>query len=166
MIQGTWLMQGEDLSVPMEIRKKVFVEEQHVDPAHEQDAFDAQAMHVVMWDVNPKTDEKRPVGTGRIYYGDEGFMLGRICVLPEYRGQRVGDLMTRLMLWKASQFAEQITIHAQTAVKGFYARYGFRQTGETFMEEGIEHIRMQVKKAEITFPSECGEDCAKRMVEK
>ena len=32
------------------------------------------------------------------------------------------------------------------------------------MEEGIEHIRMQVK-AEITFPSECGEDCAKRMVE-
>ena len=86
MIQGTWLMQGEDLSVPMEIRKKVFVEEQHVDPAHEQDAFDAQAMHVVMWDVNPKTDEKRPVGTGRIYYGDEGFMMGRICVLPEYRG--------------------------------------------------------------------------------
>ena len=58
MIQGTWLMQGEDLSVPMEIRKKVFVEEQHVDPAHEMDALDTQAMHVVMWDVNPKTDEK------------------------------------------------------------------------------------------------------------
>ena len=30
------------------------MEEQHVDPAHEQDAFDAQAMHVVVWDVNPK----------------------------------------------------------------------------------------------------------------
>ena len=34
--------------------------------------------------------KKPPVGTGRdLLWETEGFMMGRICVLPEYRGQRV-----------------------------------------------------------------------------
>jgi ElaA protein len=38
--------------------------------------------------------------------------------------------------------ADKIKIMAQTYAKSFYERFGFRQTSEEFMEDGIPHIMM------------------------
>jgi len=158
MIIGKWIMGGGDISDALVIRKKVFVEEQHASEERDRDAYDDLAMHAVMY------DGEKPVATGRLFHGEKGFTIGRVCVLSEYRGQYVGDLLMRLLLWKASGFADQVHMSAQVRVKGFYERFGFRSTGEEYMEEGIPHIAMVVKKEGIMFPSKCGGDCAKKMI--
>ena len=38
--------------------------------------------------------------------------------------------------------AKTIKIEAQTYAKGFYERFGFKQSSEEFLEDGIEHIEM------------------------
>ena len=109
-------------------------------------------------------DGETPVATGRLYFDGVRLFLGRICVLKEYRGQSIGDLMTRLMILRGFDFAKEIYLHAQLQAQGFYERYGFRAEGEPFLEEGQEHVLMRLKKEETRFPSKCGEDCAKNTI--
>ena len=40
--------------------------------------------------------------------------------------------------------ADRITIEAQTYVKKMYEDFGFRQTSEEFLEDGIPHVQMQL----------------------
>lgn len=40
--------------------------------------------------------------------------------------------------------ADKITIEAQTYVKKLYEDFGFRQTSEEFLEDGIPHVQMQL----------------------
>ncbi len=158
MITGKWITGQQDLTDALEIRQKVFVQEQGFPAETERDAFDAQAMHALMF------DGETPVATGRLYFDGVRLFLGRICVLKEYRGQSIGDLMTRLMILRGFDFAKEIHLHAQLQAQGFYERYGFRAEGEPFLEEGQEHVLMRLKKEETRFPSKCGEDCAKNTI--
>lgn len=158
MITGKWITGQQDLTDALEIRQKVFVQEQGFPAETERDAFDAQAMHALMF------DGETPVATGRLYFDGVRLFLGRICVLKEYRGQSIGDLMTRLMILRGFDFAKEIYLHAQPQAQGFYERYGFRAEGEPFLEEGQEHVLMRLKKEETRFPSKCGEDCAKNTI--
>ena len=41
--------------------------------------------------------------------------------------------------------AKQIDIEAQEYAKGFYESVGFKQSSETFMLDGIPHIRMTLR---------------------
>lgn len=162
MLRSEWIMGGSDISVPLALRRRVFVEEQGFPAAIEQDAKDEYAMHVVMYD---DAQDALPVATGRIYNAEDGFHLGRICVIPEYRGQHVADLMVRLMIWKAMQFTDRLTLSAQAAVSGYYERYGFVRQGEEYPEHGVPHVRMCVTKDSVRFPSACGHDNAKTLFE-
>ena len=132
MITGKWITGQQDLTDALEIRQKVFVQEQGFPAETERDAFDAQAMHALMF------DGETPVATGRLYFDGVRLFLGRICVLKEYRGQSIGDLITRLMILRGFDFAKEIYLHAQLQAQGFYERYGFRAEGEPFLEEGQE----------------------------
>lgn len=40
---------------------------------------------------------------------------------------------------------EQITVHAQTRVVGFYQKLGFVVCGEEYMEEAVPHTPMLLK---------------------
>ena len=40
--------------------------------------------------------------------------------------------------------ADTITIEAQTYARKLYENFGFRQTSEEFLEDGIPHIQMQL----------------------
>ena len=40
--------------------------------------------------------------------------------------------------------ADTITIEAQTYARKLYENFGFRQTSEKFLEDGIPHIQMQL----------------------
>jgi len=150
VITNEWINGQSDLSKALEIRRKVFVCEQHAPADTEPDGFDKFALHLLLY-----VDDVA-VGTGRIYYDGSHFKIGRVCVLPEYRGRHLGDLMMRLLLFKSQDFAAEVVIHAQTHAENFYKRYGFASEGEEFMEDGIPHIKMRVKKEGILFPSECG----------
>ena len=123
----------------MEIRKKVFVEEQGFQ--NEFDDMDLLATHFVALD-----DSDTPIATGRVFKGQENgtYILGRLAVLKESRGKNIGSLIVE----KAEEYVkkigrEQIQLHAQCRVVAFYNKLGFSSFGEMEEEEGCPHIWMR-----------------------
>lgn len=117
------------------VREAVFVREQQVPEEMEWDGFDAPSRHVIA-----RNAEGLPIGTGRLL--PDGH-IGRMSVLPDWRGHEVGSaLFERLLQLAQACRMERLELHAQTHAAGFYARYGFTVTGGEFLEAGIPHIRM------------------------
>lgn len=150
MITNEWIPGNQNPAIVYEIRKKVFVEEQRCDPSRERDCFDEQAMHLIV------TVDGVAVGTGRIYHDGRHFKIGRLCVLKEYRGQGIGDLAIRLLLYKVFGYAGEVHIGAQKYLENFYGKFGFQKYGEEYMEENIPHINMVLYKEKCVYPSKCG----------
>lgn len=123
------------------VRIAVFVEEQAGPLDEEPDAWDWGARHlVVVWD-------SRVVGTARLYQPQFGMgKIGRVALLPEYRGRGWGDRLLEATLRHARALGlREVVLHAQVTAAGFYERFGFRPEGQTFMEAGILHQRMRLR---------------------
>jgi predicted GNAT family N-acyltransferase len=86
------------------------------------------------------------VGTGRLLRASGGVArIGRISVLPEWRGQGVGSRLLRLLEEAAlARGARQILLHAQVQVRDFYEHRGYiaREPDRTFLEDSIPHLVM------------------------
>ena len=120
------------------IRNKVFVEEQGVPPELEWDGLDEHSYHVLAL-----APDGTPIGTGRLLQDGQ---IGRVAVLQEWRGKGVGRALLDLLLVIASKMGnEEVMLHAQTRVLGFYRKRGFTKTGKEFMEAGIPHVAMKRK---------------------
>lgn len=119
------------------VRRRVFIEEQGVDAALEQDDHDASSEHVIA------LADERVVGAARYRRTERGVKLERVAVLPALRGQRVGSA---LVLHVIAQLAAQddLYVHAQQAALGFWERMGFVAEGPTFHEAGIPHRLMRL----------------------
>lgn len=151
MITSIFIPGTQDLSEPFAIRRAVFIEEQNCPEEEEYDEFDAQAQHLMVY-----VDEQ-PAATGRIWYDGTDFRIGRLAVLMPFRGQKIGDLALRVLLYKAfSSGAKSIKISAQTYIMSFYRKFGFKEYGEEYLEAGLPHMAMRVNKDEVAYPSECG----------
>ncbi|MDD5249473.1 MAG: GNAT family N-acetyltransferase [Rhodocyclaceae bacterium] len=122
------------------MREAVFVREQKVPIELEWDEFDAGSRHVLARD--PSGD---PIGTGRLL--PDGH-VGRMAVLPAWRGKGVGRALLEALLDAARERQMPLlALHAQTAAADFYTRFGFKPEGEPFMEAGIPHIVMTLRLA-------------------
>lgn len=151
MITGKWLRPGAAIEDALRVRQAVFVEEQGFAGETERDALDEASWHAVLY------EGEEPVATGRIYWAEGEFHVGRICVLRALRGRGYGDLLMRLLLYKALDHnAVSVTLGAQLHALPFYARYGFMPYGEEYLEEGVGHQRMRALAAEIRLESACG----------
>jgi len=130
--EGNWQTLG---SLAGPVRERVFVAEQGV-PAHmEYDQADPVSRHVLA-----RGPGGEAIGTGRLL--PDGH-VGRIAVVPEWRGKGVGAaLMAHLLEAAGKRGLVSLILHAQTAATGFYRRFGFVETGTEFMEAGIPHITM------------------------
>lgn len=116
------------------IRRRVFIEEQQVPESEEWDRWDSFAVHVLA------IRDGQAIGTARLTR--EG-KIGRMAVLPGYRGRGIGQTLLLTLLDVASERGMQsLALHAQTHAVDFYARHGFEAEGEEFMEAGIPHLRM------------------------
>lgn len=135
MIQGKWFPQGSDLSQVLSVRQAVF--------SRGQDALDAEAQSALIYldDV--------PAATGRLWWRDGCFWLGDLCVLPDYRGRKLGDLALRLLLFKAQDhFAREVRLQTPPETAGFFSRLGFREASR----QG-ELIEMMIPGDEIELDS-------------
>lgn len=118
------------------IRQQVFVEEQQFH--NEFDDIDEYATHLVIY------DEDTAVATGRLY-GEEGIAhIGRVAVLPEYRGQRLGAMVVNELEKEAvRQGYKKLVLSAQCRVRPFYEKQGYVAVGDTYFDEYCEHIQME-----------------------
>lgn len=140
MIKAEWI-QGkitlDDLYDAHKIRRSVFIEEQGVPEEIELDDVDLKSIHLIVY------EEGKPIATGRIVHEKGQYRISRIAVKKEYRGQKIGDFVVRLLIRKINNLgSDEVHVHAQAQVKEFYKKLGFRVKGEPFEEAGISHVYM------------------------
>ena len=118
------------------VREPVFVQEQQVPIELEWDELDPVCVHVIARDAAGK-----PIGTGRL---TPEHKIGRMAVLPEWRGRGVGDALLLALIHEAAQRRwPELRLHSQASAVGFYVKHGFVPYGDRFMEAGIEHQSMR-----------------------
>jgi predicted GNAT family N-acyltransferase len=123
-----------------EVRRKVFIEEQRIPERNEFDEMDPVAIHVLAH-AHAAAGKRDAVGTARL---EPTGKIGRVAVLPQYRGTGTGvALMRRLLEIAAERGFSEVYLNAQTSAAGFYERLGFRAEGPEFDEVGIPHQRMR-----------------------
>jgi predicted GNAT family N-acyltransferase len=135
----TLVNDDETLQAAFAVRKAVFVDEQGVAPELEYDGYDAECTHLALW------HNQTVVGTVRLLPLPAGVKLGRLAILPKYRGQGLGGRLLKAALEQAwKQGYTHVQIHAQVHAVPFYARNGFQVTSEEFLEAGIRHVCMEL----------------------
>ena len=137
----------EQMAAALDVRRRVFIEEQHVPEDEEIDEHDgdprdvSSALHVLA------TVDGVAIGTARLLLGcheDDGGPgyphIGRVAVLAEHRRHRVGEALMRALHDVAEeQGAAGITLGAQLHAIPFYEYLGYTARGGVFLDAGIEH---------------------------
>ena len=128
-----------DLARAYAIRRRVFIEEQYVPEEIELDADDALAFHALA------TVGTQAIGCGRMLdRGDGEVKIGRMAVLPQFRGTGVGrDILRFLMDRARARGLRKAILHAQLSAEGFYLKEDFMPIGDIFYEAGIAHRKME-----------------------
>ncbi len=112
-----------DVSQALDIRRKVFVQEQHIPAEREQDGRDPEALHVLA------LIKKSPIATGRLLLasGGEGKMVS-VAVLPEYRGQGIGARVVRQLENMARAVGvRRLVLTPHEYLESFYDRLGYHK---------------------------------------
>ena len=121
------------------LRSEVFVVEQ--DCVYQDiDGKDQKAKHV----LGKKNNEI--VAYARIFKPGEYFKeasFGRAVVKKTERGKGVGDELVINCLENITE--EEIKISAQSYLKGFYSKHGFKAEGNEYLEDGIPHTAMFIR---------------------
>lgn len=125
----------------LQLRVSVFVVEQ-VCPYQELDGKDLHSHHVFYREngliqaylrVAEQDTNSGRISIGRVLTVKRGSGLGKQIMLAGIRHSR------------ENLGAGSIYIEAQTYAKGFYAQIGFEPISDEFLEDGIPHIKMQLK---------------------
>lgn len=137
----------KQLDVVLEVRKKVFIDEQNVPLEEEIDEFDIinddKVIHFALY------SDEICIGTIRIINTENYIKIGRVAILKDYRNKGYGKYMIENML----KFIENNDIfksknkyyylEAQLHALNFYQSLGFKEYGDVFLDAGIEHKKMK-----------------------
>jgi predicted GNAT family N-acyltransferase len=133
---------NEELMEALELRRRVFSEEQGIRPEADQDGRDGEALHVIAF------HDGTLVATCRLVMVGEVAMLGRLAVQRSDRRHGVGRAVLEAAERAAlAAGARRVALHAQLPVRRFYERSGYSPYGEVFEEEGIGHVAMEKRLA-------------------
>ena len=113
------------------IREEVFIKEQKF--KDEFDKFDLISKHVLMYYNN------KAIANLRYYYDEdkEAYIIGRICVLKDYRHNNIGSILIKYV---ESKIKGKIIIGAQEQVLKFYLTLGYINSNDIYYDEGVKHI--------------------------
>ncbi|MDH5446460.1 MAG: GNAT family N-acetyltransferase [Gammaproteobacteria bacterium] len=132
----SWAEQEVALS---EIRREVFIEEQHVPKDMEWDGLDPRCRHVLA--IESETGV--PVGTGRLVPDGQ---IGRMAIRKAFRNQGIGrQVLQKLIELARCDGHKSVFLHAQISAVNFYLPAGFVAEGKTFMDAGIPHVNMTLR---------------------
>jgi predicted GNAT family N-acyltransferase len=134
VIPASWPSHAQAIA---DVRRRVFIEEQGVPEALEWESRDGDC------DWFLARVGESIVGIVRL---TPEAQVGRMAVLPEWRGRGIGTALLRAVLRCArDKGLARVRLHAQTQAEPFYARMGFRAEGPVFLEAGIPHRRMTLE---------------------
>jgi predicted GNAT family N-acyltransferase len=122
----------------LEIRKRVFVEEQNVPMDREVDEYEDTATHILLID-----DE--PIGTVRYRPASEDMIkVERMAVLPEERGRKLGFKLMEFVHDHAREHGyTRAKLGAQVHAIDFYRKLGYTVSSDEFEDAGIPHVYME-----------------------
>ena len=149
MVFGKFISGADDLAEVQAIRQRVFAEELGLSMLTEMP--DEFCMHALVY------EEDKTVGMGRILFDGERFTIAGIAVLPEYRGQKYGDFLIRLLIDRAVMSnAQEIYLDALCGTEGFFKGAGFEICGEQYENLGGAWIPMVLHAGQIHKCCDCG----------
>ncbi len=127
----------DELYEILKVRVNIFVVEQNC-PYSELDDIDKKAYHIFLKDGEEITAYLR------VFKADD-VRIGR--VLSTRRRQGLGTLVLKegIKVARDKFGAEKIVIEAQVYAKEMYEKAGFVQVSDVFLEDGIEHIKMELE---------------------
>ncbi len=133
IIHASWNEHRNQLG---EVRRKVFIDEQHVPEELEWDEYDEYCHHILVLDNN-----NQAIATGRIKPNGH---IGRMAVLPSWRNQGIGTaILDALQAHAVQQDIREVFLHAQVSAIPFYSKQGFEICSDEFMDAGIPHRTMK-----------------------
>ena len=119
-----------------QLREKVFVVEQEC-PYAELDGRDLEPGTRHVW----AAENGRPIGYLRVLDDGQDARIGRVLVVREHRGRGIAERLMREALRLVGDRASRLD--AQSPLAPWYARFGYRQDGAEFVEDGIPHVPMR-----------------------
>ena len=134
----------EELYSLLKLRAEIFVVEQNC-VYNDLDSHDEQAYHLMA------VDNKNVVAYARILPPDTRFKeasIGRLVVDKEFRFKGLArQLMITAAEWLFNEWQVPcIHISAQKYLKGFYLSLGYQIISDEYLEDGIPHLKMELKK--------------------
>jgi putative N-acetyltransferase (TIGR04045 family) len=134
---------ADELAAHREIRRAVFVAEQHVFADSDADARDTDpaTLHVL------GLVDGVPAGTVRLFpLADAGQWQGdRLAVLPPFRAAGLGAPLVRFAVATAGALGgRRMIAHVQPANEVFFRRLGWRRRGGPELYVGIPHLLMDI----------------------
>ena len=125
----------------LRLRSEVFVVEQNC-VYLDIDNNDQKAHHTLGWIGNELVASTRLFDKNIMY--DHYQSIGRVISAQKYRGKGAGKELMNYSIKECERLYGKgsIKIGAQFYLKKFYSDLGFEQTGEIYLEDGIEHSPM------------------------
>lgn len=120
------------------LRREVFVWEQKVPEAEENDHYDLEATHYVA------LTEGEVVGTLRLVMLEQHVKIGRVAVRLAFRGRGIAKALIATAMAEARAAGhERFYLTAQSDKLGFYESLGFVAFGPEIIDGGMPHRAMR-----------------------
>jgi ElaA protein len=121
------------------LRQDVFVVEQSC-PYPDLDGRDLEVgtRHVVMKDGDGLA------GYARVLDDGEEWRIGRVVLAPAARGRGLADQLIDKALEVSAD--RPVVMDAQTPLRAWYERFGFEVVGPEFLDDGIPHLPMRLRR--------------------
>ena len=131
----------DELYSVLQLRNEVFVVEQNC-VFQDADNKDQGSHHLMGWVDQMLAAYSRIVPLGVVY--DSFPSIGRVVTSPRMRGTGIGKVLMEQSIEELQKLfgKTSIKLGAQLYLKKFYESFGFMQSSEVYIEDGIPHIEM------------------------
>lgn len=141
VFEAKWFndLSAAELYEILKSRSEVFLLEQNI-ICQDMDDVDYKSLHCYF------KEENRVIAYLRAFYKDEGIVkIGRVLTLDHGKG--TGRCLAEKSLEAINEKFKykKIIVDSQKHAVGFYEKFGFKAVSDVFLEEGVEHISMELK---------------------
>lgn len=121
------------------LRQDVFIIEQAC-PYPDLDGRDDESgtRHVLLREGGPL------LGYARVLDDTDVWRIGRVVLAKEARGRGLADVLMRAALEETA--GRDVVLDAQSPLASWYATFGFEADGAEFLEDGIPHTPMRLRR--------------------